>query len=112
MLPPLPDGFVELEKAQQRIGSSGNIIGLVVDVLERTRNVKTGSYFVTFTLKVDDFSARSWEGYKVRYFNQLEHKVPIVRVGDVFLIRGIRVSLDLASARADSDRLTVSVVRQ
>lgn len=109
MPPPVPNGFINTAEARKKTTDAGNIIGVVVDVLERKRIIKTNSFCVTFTIKDDDFSAPSWEGgYKARYFSKTEHSIPDVRVGDVFLIRGIRVSPELAGSRANSDGLTVS----
>jgi hypothetical protein len=74
--------------------SSGhfNTLGVVVDRLE-VFQTKGPSKCITFTIKDSDFSLPSWSGgLKVKYFNNDESCLPLVRINDLVLLRGIRVS--------------------
>lgn len=68
-------------------------VGVVVDKLDvyRTRG---SSWCITFTIKDEDFDGPTWMGgLKIKYFNDNSNVLPEVRLGDVVLLRGIRVGL-------------------
>jgi hypothetical protein len=63
---------------------------VVVDVLPPAKSA--GSSFVsTFTVKDCDFASYSWLGLKIRYFHDQKPLLPTPQVGDVVLLRNIRV---------------------
>jgi hypothetical protein len=92
MSPSVPPGFSLVSTAKYTQGHN-NVIGIVVDCLPITKSGGT-SYAVTFTLKDSVYGPRnpSWDGLKVKYFNNDEHRLPNVKVNDVILLRRLRVS--------------------
>ncbi|CAI7632169.1 unnamed protein product [Penicillium glandicola] len=74
--------------SQERV----NVIGVVVDTLPLYRT-RGSSACVTFTIKDYDFDGPTWRGgLKVKYFNDNESYLPIVKLKDVVLLRNIRVT--------------------
>ncbi|KAL1999243.1 hypothetical protein VTN02DRAFT_4832 [Thermoascus thermophilus] len=85
----LPPGFVDITSAKSSQGYV-NIIGVVVDLLPKSRSAGS-SFLITFTIKDSDFDVDPWKGLKIKYFNDAERCLPDVRVGDVILLRSVRV---------------------
>jgi protection-of-telomeres protein 1 len=86
----LPPKFVDVNTARSVQGFV-NVIGIVVDCLQKARSSGT-SFVITFTIKDCDLEGQSWDGLKIKYFNDNELFVPDVKVHDVILLRNIRVS--------------------
>jgi protection of telomeres protein 1 len=90
MRPSPPPRFVDISTARSRVGHA-SVIGVAVDVLPKKRS--GGSSFVaTFTLKDSDVDVRSWDGLKVRFFNDKEALLPNLQQYDVVLLRNVPVS--------------------
>lgn len=87
----LPPKFVEVNTARSAQGYV-SVIGVVVDSLTKTHSGGS-SFVVTFTIKDCDLEGKSWDGLKIKYFNDDELLIPDVRLHDVILLRNIRVSL-------------------
>lgn len=69
-----------------------SVIGIVVDVLDPWRS--RGSSFVsTFTITDSDFDRESWNGLKIKYFNDDQSLLPTPEVGNAVMVRKIRVSM-------------------
>lgn len=86
----LPPQFVDVPTA---ISSKGfiNVIGIVVDILPLFRT-KGSSLCITFTLKDCDLdNGNTWDGLKIKYFNDNENCLPQLQLKDVVLLRNIRV---------------------
>lgn len=86
----LPPRFVDITSAKSSQGYV-NVIGVVVDLLPKSRSAGS-SFVITFTIKDSDFDVDPWKGLKIKYFNNAERFLPDVRVGDVILLRSVRVS--------------------
>lgn len=87
-----PGDIVDIYTACNSQGTL-TVIGVVVDVLPLYRT-KGSSACVTFTIKDSDFHGKTWVGgLKIKYFNDDESHLPIVRETDVVLLRNIRVSV-------------------
>jgi protection of telomeres protein 1 len=98
MRPSLPPKFVDIGTARSREGRA-NVIGVVVDVLPKTRSGGS-SFVITFTLKDADLDGQTWDGLKVRFFSDNEALVPDIRQYDVLLLRNILVSTGYLSPAA------------
>lgn len=86
-----PPGFVDLVTAQSADQNTVcAVIGVVIDYLPPTQS-RTGDYQLTF--KLQDHSLRySGEGLKVRFFKKRLEDLPLVKaIGDVVLLRNVRV---------------------
>ena len=97
----LPAAFVDVNTAKSMTAGSTSIIAVVVDVLPPTKSA--GSSFVsTFTVKDCDFASHAWCGLKIRYFHDQKLLLPTPQIGDVVLLRKIRVGckidFEMASA--------------
>lgn len=85
-----PPGFVSVPSALSSKGTV-SVIGVVVDVLPQKKTSGT-SAFITFTIKDRDLdNGHTWDGLKIRYFNDNENYLPPVKLKDVVLLRNIRV---------------------
>jgi protection-of-telomeres protein 1 len=68
-----------------------SVIGVVVDVFGLPFK-SSRSWCITFTLKDTDFgNGHVWDGLKIKYFKHDESHLPPVHVGDVILLRNIKV---------------------
>lgn len=86
----LPPQFVDVPTA---LASKGfiSVIGIVVDILPLFRT-KGSSLCITFTLKDCDLgNGNTWDGLKIKYFNDNENYLPQIQLKDVVLLRNIRV---------------------
>jgi protection-of-telomeres protein 1 len=91
MPPSVPPKFVDVRSARSGQGFV-NVIGVVADVLPKALS-SGSSFMVTFTIKDSDFEGESWDGLKIKYFNNKEDRVPDVQQYDVILLRNLRVSM-------------------
>ena len=74
-----------------RIGAY-SVMGLVVDILPPGRS--SGSSFVsTFTIKDCDFHSEPWNGLKVKCFDDSESSILRPEIGDVVLLRKLKVTI-------------------
>ncbi|KAN0069345.1 hypothetical protein V8E54_012360 [Elaphomyces granulatus] len=89
MPPSVPPKFVDVRSARSGQGFV-NVIGVVADALPKALS-SGSSFMVTFTIKDSDFDGESWDGLKVKYFNNKEDRVPDVQQHDVILLRNLRV---------------------
>ena len=92
----LPKGFIDLAAAYNAgNGAFVNILGLVVDLMPPVPT-KTGQYMFTFKLldqRLRD-SAYGSQGLIVRFFKaDLRHLPPVRNIGDVVLLRQMRMML-------------------
>jgi protection-of-telomeres protein 1 len=93
--PPMvsPPGFVDLATAQGAAKNSlVHVIGVVVDYLPPKQIYGGGDFLVTF--KLQDQSMRySGEGLKVRFFKKRSEDLPPIKaIGDVVLLRSVKVN--------------------
>lgn len=89
----LPHGFEDVATAQSRTSGAVSIIAVVVDALSPVRT-SGSSYMSTFTVKDRDVGSGPWGGLKVKYFHDNKDHLPDPDVGDVILLRNIKVSID------------------
>ncbi|KLJ11655.1 hypothetical protein EMPG_13162 [Blastomyces silverae] len=90
MAPSIPPGFDDIQTALSKTDRMVNVIAVVVDALPP--KLSGGSSHVsTFTLKDHDLNIESWNGLKIRYFNNDESYLPVPQHGDVVLLRQIKV---------------------
>lgn len=87
----LPPGCVAIYTAKGGKPGECSVMGVVVDALPPKRSGGT-SFVSTFTLKDCDFDTESWLGLKVRCFNDHESSLLRPDLGDVVLLRKMRVS--------------------
>lgn len=87
----IPPGFNGIDTARSSSGVT-NVIGVAVDVLPMAPTGGT-SHVVTFTLKDTDLNGNSWNGLKVKYFNDQKTLLPDVQLHDVVLLRNLRMKL-------------------
>lgn len=93
----LPQSFVHVPAALTSRGVV-NVVGIVVDVLPLFRTSGT-SVCVTFTIKDCDLdNGHTWDGLKIKYFNDNENYLPHVMLRDVVLLRNIRVCYSTSSS--------------
>ncbi|KAE8555389.1 hypothetical protein EYB25_000084 [Talaromyces marneffei] len=110
-----PPRFVSVDTGKRSQGFH-NLIGVVVDCLPISRSA--GSSFVTtFTIKDTDFGPgnETWKGLKIKYFNDGEHRLPVVKVNDVILLRRLRVRQfhgSLTGVVGNTDNVSWAVFRQ
>lgn len=92
-MPALPPNFVDISTA---LSSQGyiSVIGVVVDILPKFQSGGS-SAVITFTLKDSEFGFNSWEGLKIKYFNDKMSSLPDVQLHDVVILRNIRVRFSL-----------------
>ncbi|KAL2373083.1 telomere-binding alpha subunit central domain-containing protein [Blastomyces gilchristii SLH14081] len=90
MAPSIPPGFDDIQTAVSRMDRMVNVIAVVVDALPPKLSGGS-SYVSTFTLKDHDLDNESWNGLKIRYFNNDESYLPVPQHGDVVLLRQIKV---------------------
>ncbi|KAL1956425.1 hypothetical protein VTO42DRAFT_7311 [Malbranchea cinnamomea] len=90
MVAQLPPGFVALDTAKSRIFGNYDVMGIAVDVLPPRQSGGT-SFSSTFTIKDHDFSSEWWNGLKVRCFKDKKSDLPCPDVGDVVLLRKIKI---------------------
>ncbi|OJD23246.1 hypothetical protein ACJ73_05397 [Blastomyces percursus] len=90
MAPSIPPGFDGIQTAMSKTDRMVNVIAVVVDALPPKLSGGS-SYVSTFTLKDHDLNIESWNGLKIRYFNNDESHVPVPQHGDVVLLRQIKV---------------------
>lgn len=88
----LPPGFEDVATAQSRVSGAVSIIAVVVDALSPTRTLGS-SYMSTFTVKDRDVASGPWGGLKVKYFHDNRDHLPDPDVGDVILLRNIKVGI-------------------
>lgn len=86
----LPPRFVDITSTKSSQGYV-NVIGVVVDFLAKSRSAGS-SFVITFTIKDSELDVDPWKGLKIKYFNDAERYLPDIQLGDVVLLRGIRVS--------------------
>ncbi|CRG83729.1 Protection of telomeres protein 1 [Talaromyces islandicus] len=115
MPPSIPPRFSPVSTAKDAQGYH-SVIGIVVDCLPKTKSGGT-SFAVTFTLKDSGYGPGNptWEGLKVKYFNNEEHQLPDVKVNDVVLLRKLRVRPyhgSLQGVVANTDHVSWAVFRQ
>lgn len=92
----LPAAFLSVNNAKSMTHGFASIIGVVVDALPLAKS--GGSSFIsTFTVKDCDFAAQSWQGLKIRFFRDQEKLLPTPQVGDVVLLRKIKVCYGIDS---------------
>ena len=91
MPPQLPPRFVGVDTARASQGYY-NVIGVVIDCLPK-RRTSGSSVAVTFTIHDVNYGPEnpSWNGLKIKYFSDHEHRLPDVRVNDVILLRHLKV---------------------
>ncbi|KAL1969704.1 hypothetical protein VTN77DRAFT_8257 [Rasamsonia byssochlamydoides] len=112
-LPSLPPKFVGVNTARSGQGYV-NVIGVVVDCLDKTRS-RGSSLVVTFTIKDSDLETKSWDGLKIKYFNDNEHFLPDLRLHDVILLRNLRIRPHqgaLLGVATQWDRVPWAIFRQ
>lgn len=86
----LPPHYVDIPTA---LASRGfvSVIAIVVDILPLYRT-KGSSACITFTVKDSNLeNGHTWDGLKVKYFNDNENYLPQIQLKDVALLRNIRV---------------------
>lgn len=90
MAAPLPSEFTDIPIAKCMNGATVNVIGIVTDTLPPK---KTGgsSSVATFTLKTSGFAGPYYDGLKIKYFHNDEQYIPAPQVGDVVIIRSLKV---------------------
>ncbi|KAJ5746336.1 hypothetical protein N7520_011518 [Penicillium odoratum] len=73
-------------------GFINGVIGMVVDKKDAWRSAGS-SWCVGFEIKDSEFETPAWKNsLKIKYFNDNESKLPHVQIGDVVLLRRIRIS--------------------
>ncbi|KAK2739612.1 hypothetical protein FQN55_009348 [Onygenales sp. PD_40] len=90
MAPSRPVGFDSVDTAKTKTERVVNIIAVVVDALPPKKSGGSSSVS-TFTLKDEDFASDAWYGLKIRYFSNDESFLPDPQLGDVVLLRTIRI---------------------
>ncbi|PGH03686.1 hypothetical protein GX51_03950 [Blastomyces parvus] len=90
MAPSIPPGFDGIQTALSKMDRMVNVIAVVVDALPPKLSGGS-SYVSTFTLKDHDLNIESWNGLKIRYFNNDQSYLPTPQNGDVVLLRQIKV---------------------
>lgn len=69
------------------------MIGVVVDVFGDVFKTGGSSVCITFTLKdINLDNGHSWDGLKIKYFNDDRASLPPIKERDVVLLQGLRVS--------------------
>jgi hypothetical protein len=91
MPPYVPPKFVDIRSARSGQGFV-NVIGVVADALPKALS-SGSSFMVTFTIKDSDFDGESWDGIKVKYFNNNEDRLPNDHKHDFILLLNLRVSM-------------------
>lgn len=94
----LPPAYVDVPAALASRGFAC-VIGIVVDVLPLFKTGGT-SACITFTIKDCDLdNGHTWDGLKIRYFNNNENYLPQIQLKDVVLLRKINVCSQFCPAR-------------
>ena len=87
----VPPGYVDITTALYSRGSV-NVIGVVVDVFGDVFRTGGSSVCITFTLKDTNLdNGHSWDGLKIKYFNDDRASLPPVKERDVVLLQDLRV---------------------
>lgn len=90
MAAPLPPEFIDIPTAKSLSGATVNVIGVAIDTLPPKRSGGSSSVS-TFTLKTSDFGGPYYDGLKIKYFHNDEQYLPAPQVGDVVILRSLKV---------------------
>lgn len=89
----VPPSYVDITTALYSRGLV-NVIGVVVDVFGDVFKTGGTSLCITFTVKDTNLdNGHSWDGLKVKYFNDKRASLPPVKVNDVVILQNLQVGL-------------------